>query len=71
MDKTLLIGQLKRHDNTTGRLLDYPCFKEYLSWKQHILSKQQDLDADPNAIPQIVTGNLTQVGDATMFFITE
>ena len=36
------------------------------------LSKQQVLDADPNAIQQInFTGNLEQARNTTMFFIIE
>ena len=36
------------------------------------LSKQQELDADPEAIRQIdFTGNLDWAGNTTTFFITE
>ena len=36
------------------------------------LSKQQKLDADPKAIPQInFTGNLDRAEGSTMFFIIE
>ena len=36
------------------------------------LRKQQELDADPQAIQHInFTGNLAQDGDTTMFFIIE
>ena len=36
------------------------------------LSKQQELDADPRAIQQIIfTANLDRTGNTTMFFITE
>ena len=37
-----------------------------------VLSKQQALDADPNAIQQInFIANLDRVGNTTMFLITE
>ena len=37
-----------------------------------IVSKQQKLDADPNAMQQInFTGNLDRAGDSTMSFIIE
>ena len=36
------------------------------------LSKQQILDSDPRAIPEIkVTANLDRAGNTTMFFIIE
>ena len=48
-------------DYTIGCLLDNNCFKNY---HKTDLSKQQALDADPNA-------NLEQDGNTTMFFIFE
>ena len=47
VDKTT-IGQEDGY--TTGCLLDYPYFKEHCKLIAIDLSKQQALDADPNAI---------------------
>ena len=59
-------------DYTTGCLLDYNYFNNYLKMTAIDLSKQQALDADPKAIQQInFTINLDQAADATMFFIIE
>ena len=59
-------------DNTTGCLLDYSYFKENYRMIATDLSKQQALDADPRAIPQInFTANLDRAERATMFFIIE
>ena len=53
----ITIGQVD--DSTTGRLLEYPYFKETYKLIPIDLSKQQVLDANPNAIQQInFTGNL-------------
>ena len=59
-------------DDTTGCLLDYPCFKDNYKIMAIDLSKQQALDADPKAIQQInLTRNQNQRGGAIMFFIIE
>ena len=48
-------------DYTLGCLLDYPYFKENYKVIDRDLSKQQALDANPNAIQQIsFNGNLEQ-----------
>ena len=48
-------------DNTTGCLLDYPCFKDSYKMIAVDLSKQQTLDADPRAVQQInFTSNLEE-----------
>ena len=58
-------------DNSkTGCLLDYQYFKKYFKLIAIDLSKQQKLDANPNAMQQIdFTGNLTRAGGAKMYFI--
>ena len=62
----------KRYDDTAGCLLDYSYFKKYDKSIATDLSKQQALDADPNAIQQInFTGNLDQAENTTKVFITE
>ena len=49
----------QRDDYTTVCLLDYPYFKNCYKMIETDLSKQQALDADPNAIQQIIlTENL-------------
>ena len=60
-------------DNSkTGCLLDYQYFKKYFKLIAIDLSKQQKLDANPNAMQQIdFTGNLTRGGGAKMYFIIE
>ena len=59
-------------DYTTRCLLAYPYFKNYYKLIAIDLSKQQKLDADPEAIQQInFFGNLSRVECATMFFIIE
>ena len=46
-------------DDITGCLLDYKYFNEHYKMIAIYLSKQQTLDADPKAIPQInFTGKL-------------
>ena len=55
-----------------GCLLDYHYFKNYYKLIATDLSKQQKLDADPKATPQInFTGNLTRGAGALIFFIIE
>ena len=55
---------------TTGCLLDYDYFNKYYKMIATDLSKQQALDADPEAIQQInFTGNLEE--KSTIFFIIE
>ena len=62
----------KGDDYTTGCLLDYPYFKENYKMIVVDLSRQNELDADPRAIPQInFTANLDRARNTTMFFITE
>ena len=57
-------------DYTTGCLLDYDYFNKYYKMILIDLSKQQVLDADPNAVQQNnFIGNLEQ--QATIFFIIE
>ena len=59
-------------DYTTGRLLDYPYFKDHYKMIAIDLSKQQVLDADPRAIQQInFMANLDRDGNTAMFFIIE
>ena len=59
-------------DYATGALLDYSYFKGYSKLIAIDLSKQQKLDADPNAIQQInFTGNLTRGDGARRYFIIE
>ena len=66
------IAIAQRDDYTTGCLLDYSYYKENYKMITIDLSKQQELDADPRAIPQInFTANLERANGATMFFITE
>ena len=57
---------------TTAWLLEYSYFKENYKKIAIDLSKQQALDADPRATPQIIfTENLDCAGNTTMFFIIE
>ena len=57
---------------TAGCLLDYPYFRENYKMIAIDLRKQQALDADPRAIPQInVTANLDRPENTTMFFVIE
>ena len=57
---------------TTGRLLDYPYFKDTYKMIAVDLSKQQALDADPRAIQQInFTANLDRAGNTRVYFILE
>ena len=58
-------------DCTTGCLLDYPYFKDTYKMIAVDLSKQQALNADPRAIPQInFTANLDRA-IARVYFILE
>ena len=62
----------KGDDYTTGCLLDYPYFKENYKMIAIDLSRQNKLDADPRAIPQInFTASLDRAGSTTIFFINE
>ena len=57
---------------TTGCLLDYIYFKNYYKMIVVDLSKQQALDADPEAIQQInFTANLNRAGNTRIYFILE
>ena len=68
--RKIAIGQ--GDDYTTGCLLDYPYFLDTHKMMAVDLSKQQALDADPRAIPQInFTGNLDRAGNARDYFILE
>ena len=59
-------------DYTTGSLLDFIYFKYYYKMIVVDWSKQQALDADPNAIPQInFTANLDREGKTRIYFILE
>ena len=59
-------------DYTTGCFLDHNYFNKYHKMTVIDLSKQQALDPDPKAIPQIkFTRNLERDKGATMFFIIE
>ena len=59
-------------DYTTGRLLDYPYFKDSYKMIAVDLSKQQALDADPRAIQQVnFTANLDRAGNTRIYFILE
>ena len=59
-------------DYTTGCLLDYTYFKKYYKMIIIDLSKQQALNADPKAIPQInFTANLNRIGNTRFHFILE
>ena len=62
----------KGDDYTTGCLLDYPYFKENYKMITVDLSRQNEKDADPRAIQQIIfTANLDRAVNTTIFFITE
>ena len=57
---------------TTGCLLDYNYFKKDSKMIPTDLSKQQALDADPEATKQInFTGNLSGNNNRLIFFIIE
>ena len=71
-DNILKITAGQGDDYTTGCLLDYLYFKNLNKIMAIDLSKKQALDAAPKAIQQIkFTGNLSQRGGATVFFIIE
>ena len=68
--KKIVTGQ--NDDYTTGCLLDYPYFEKYCKLHVIDLSKQQKLDADPEAIKQLnFTGNLDKDGHTIILCITE
>ena len=57
-------------DYTTGCLLDYIYFKKYYKMIAVGLSKQQVLDADPQAIQQTnFAANLNRARNARIYFI--
>ena len=59
-------------DYTTGRLLDYPYFKDHYKMIAIDLNKQQALDVDPRAIQQInFTAHFGKNGNTTILFIIE
>ena len=71
-DKIWKFATGQGYDYTTGCLLDYNHFSKHCIVIAIDLSKQQALDADPKAIPQInFTGNLERDNVAAMFFIIE
>ena len=53
MMKLERLQQKKGDNHTTGCLLDYKCFKDHYQLITVDLSKQKELDADPEAIQQI------------------
>ena len=56
--------------NTTGCLLDYPCYKGHYKIIVIDLSKQQECGTNSKAIQQInFTGNLDQDGITIIYFI--
>ena len=58
--------------DTTGCLLDYAYFNKYYKMNAIDLSKEQALDADPEAIQQInFTENLNRTGNTRFYFILE
>ena len=68
--RKIAIGQ--GDDYTTGCLLDYTYFKKYYKMIAIDLSKQQALDADPQAIQQInFTANLDREGKTRLYLILE
>ena len=59
-------------DYKTGCLLEYAYFRKYYKMIVIKVIKQQALDVDPKAMPQInFTGNLNQNAYTTMLFIVE
>ena len=59
-------------DYTTGCLLDYVHFKNYCKMIAIDLRGQQEIDADPKAVQQIIfTGILDRAGNTKMFSIIE
>ena len=66
------IAIYQRDDFKTGCLLDYTSFKKYYKMIAINLSKQQELDADPKAIPQInFTAKLDRIEKTRIYFILE
>ena len=66
------IRKIAADDYTTGWFLDYVYFKIFYKMIAADLSKQQALDADPNAIQQInFTANLDWAGNTRIYFILE
>ena len=73
-DNTQKIRIGQGDDDSTGCLLDYNYFKDYYKMAEIDLNKQQPLDIDPKAIPQInLTRNLAwdPNGNTSKFFIIE
>ena len=59
-------------DYTTGRLLDYPYFKDSYKMIAIDVSKQQILNSDPIAVQQInFTAHLDRTGNTRIYFILE
>ena len=72
LETTRGIATGQGYDYTTGCLLDYPYLNENYITIAKDLSKQQALDADPTAIPEInFTVNLDRARNTTMFSIIE
>ena len=62
----------KGDDYTTGCLLDYPYFKNNYKMIAIDLSRQNELDDDPEAIQEInFKANLDRAGNTTIFFFIE
>ena len=71
-DNIRKIATSQGDDYTTRCLLAYRYFKNYYKLIAIDLSKQQKLDADPEAIQQIIFfGNLSRAEGAAIFFIIE
>ena len=66
------IATAQGDDYATGCLLDYFYFKDYSKLIAIDLSKQQALNVDPRAIPQIYfTASLDREGNTRIYFILE
>ena len=66
------VATSNRDDYTTDCLLDYTYFRGNYKMIAVDLSRQQALDANPRAIPQInFTANLDREGNKRVYFILE
>ena len=69
-DNTQKITNSQEVNYTAGCLLDYPYFKKHYRMIPTDLSKQRELDADPDATQQInINGNLHHPGTKSFFII--
>ena len=66
--KKVMIG--KGEDYTTGSLLDYDYFKKHYKLVAVDLSKQKELDADPEAIQQIEFKYILET-NSTIYWVLE